>query len=826
MKIIKSAWERMGSGLIELGRQGESRVRELRVDVSAQQARYPDVAFAIRVENAAGVVYNAAETRLEDEWLSWVITDADTAASGEGWVQIVMLGGGEEIAKTAKARTVVTASLKEGGAAPGPVKSWLDEAQRVLEDLKNAGSVDEDEVRAIITQWMEDNPVPETDPTVPEWAKQPEPPQSVPAADGSYLQLVTNADGSMEWVQRLAYGNPTHLEVLPETQLQLFFEGDDGYTQFMHQGDVVNQPVVGAIHSVSVNGVTYKLKARAFESEGQKVTLLGNSVMFDQSTEDMYTPFVVIFAGESAEELGGSVLFVSLTGEKEITLSVEVDDEGVIRRLPMEYVEPETFWIVADNDDHFAKPGFKEAMAAHANGKNVKCLYYAGERYILPLVGLTNDGMVFSAVYAMGTFESEVSDMADPHLIGVTVLVTDYFAYDAIVDFGAGGGGGNVPQPDGSHKMLVTNAQGAVEWVDRIAYAEHVKAVVVDDAQMEPQDEGVFAYTGALQNDPIVGTMHTVVYNGQEYRLKGYEMDVYGNKLVVMGNVLFIGMGDNTDAPFMIMFPGPLSGAMGDATIMLQTADLSESVTLSIEVDGDVVRKKIPEEYLEDNTFVVSYDGDDFAYPGHVEVYAAYRAGKKVILKYNSGGVQLDLPLIMVNDERAVYSKVYAMGDMVEDGIELDNPRLYNATVVQIGDYAYNMHGEISTGIQQETDPTVPSWAKQPQKPTYTAAEVGAISADTLQSAVDGALLQAKESGEFDGPKGDKGDKGDKGEPGAKGDTGEKGDTGPEGPKGDQGDPGYTPVKGTDYWTASDKAEMVASVIAELPVYNGEVGSV
>lgn len=34
-------------------------------------------------------------------------------------------------------------------------------------------------------------------------------------------------------------------------------------------------------------------------------------------------------------------------------------------------------------------------------------------------------------------------------------------------------------------------------------------------------------------------------------------------------------------------------------------------------------------------------------------------------------------------------------------------------------------------GITQETDPTVPAWAKQPQKPSYTAAEVGALPATT-----------------------------------------------------------------------------------------------
>lgn len=30
-------------------------------------------------------------------------------------------------------------------------------------------------------------------------------------------------------------------------------------------------------------------------------------------------------------------------------------------------------------------------------------------------------------------------------------------------------------------------------------------------------------------------------------------------------------------------------------------------------------------------------------------------------------------------------------------------------------------------GIAQETDPTVPAWAKQEKKPTYTAEEVGAL---------------------------------------------------------------------------------------------------
>ena len=38
-----------------------------------------------------------------------------------------------------------------------------------------------------------------------------------------------------------------------------------------------------------------------------------------------------------------------------------------------------------------------------------------------------------------------------------------------------------------------------------------------------------------------------------------------------------------------------------------------------------------------------------------------------------------------------------------------------------------------------------------------------------------------------------------------------------------KGATGPKPVKGTDYWTAADKTEIVQQVIAALPVYNGEV---
>jgi hypothetical protein len=186
-----------------------------------------------------------------------------------------------------------------------------------------------------------------------------------------------------------------------------------------------------------------------------------------------------------------------------------------------------------------------------------------------------------------------------------------------------------------------------------------------------------------------------------------------------------------------------------------------------------------------------------------------------------------------------------------------------------------------------ETDPTVPAWAKEPNKPSYdksevglgkvdnvkqysasnpppypvssvngktgavtldaaavgarpdtwmpSAADVGALTESALGGAVNNALAQAKASGEFDGADGQNGASGKDGtsvtvksvsESTADGGnnvvTFSDGKTltvknGSKGSSGSNGKDGKTPVKGTDYFTAADKTEMVNSVKAALP---------
>lgn len=70
------------------------------------------------------------------------------------------------------------------------------------------------------------------------------------------------------------------------------------------------------------------------------------------------------------------------------------------------------------------------------------------------------------------------------------------------------------------------------------------------------------------------------------------------------------------------------------------------------------------------------------------------------------------------------------------------------------------------------------------------------VDATEVAAAVEGALEEAKNSGAFDGPKGDKGDTGLQGPKGDKGDTGLQGPKGDKGDKGDKGESGITALSG------------------------------
>lgn len=198
------------------------------------------------------------------------------------------------------------------------------------------------------------------------------------------------------------------------------------------------------------------------------------------------------------------------------------------------------------------------------------------------------------------------------------------------------------------------------------------------------------------------------------------------------------------------------------------------------------------------------------------EVHVAKHGGDEALIvtpRKEKGMVVADIPNILLQTARKI--TVYAVKDGATIGSdtflvkykEKPSGYVYTETEVKtwtkleerIGDIEKNSAETIKQAVNdylkenplEEKDPTVPEWAKSKEKPKYTASEVGALSEKELQSAIDTALTQAKESGEF------KGDKGDK------------------------GDDGKTPAKGTDYFTEADKNELVTDVLNALPTWTG-----
>lgn len=102
---------------------------------------------------------------------------------------------------------------------------------------------------------------------------------------------------------------------------------------------------------------------------------------------------------------------------------------------------------------------------------------------------------------------------------------------------------------------------------------------------------------------------------------------------------------------------------------------------------------------------------------------------------------------------------------------------------------------------------------------------VDGVTKEELTKAVEAALEEAKESGDFKGDKGEPGEPGYTpqkgidyfdGAPGAPGKDGKDGEKGDPGSPGEDGKDGYTPVKGKDYLTDADKAEMINAVLNNL----------
>lgn len=170
------------------------------------------------------------------------------------------------------------------------------------------------------------------------------------------------------------------------------------------------------------------------------------------------------------------------------------------------------------------------------------------------------------------------------------------------------------------------------------------------------------------------------------------------------------------------------------------------------------------------------------------QIDAAVAAEKMVIVIASYGGIIFELPMLEGIEGNAYYFGTFLMGQVIvafaQKVGENESKWQFSMTSIEAGAVNYSNAAlpNIST-VEDALNELVPKSHSHDNK-------------DTLDK-----LSDSNGKLQYNGS--DVGLKGDKGDTGA------------------AGADGYTPVKGTDYWTAADKAEIVNDTLAALPTWTG-----
>lgn len=171
---------------IVLGREKDSGVKTIKIDCSEWKENFPQLTkYRIEVTSPNGIIY-CPEVTMNEHILTWPITKSDTALTGKGAYQIVATGeNGERLTSAHLSLNIY--SIMPGTAQETPpeyIESWIqnivDTAERAelaakkAEDAAAGIVITPEEIQSAVDSYLIKNPieVKETDPTVPDWAKE------------------------------------------------------------------------------------------------------------------------------------------------------------------------------------------------------------------------------------------------------------------------------------------------------------------------------------------------------------------------------------------------------------------------------------------------------------------------------------------------------------------------------------------------------------------------------------------------------------------------------------------------------------------------------
>ena len=175
MKTYAYSLLTFGSGQIRIGRQGENIATRIDVDVTPWKTEYPSGTVSLFVVPPVGNGYLAA---LEENGntIRWTIRDTDTAYDGHGKAELILTDASGTVIKSVTAYTICakSPSAAEPADPPEAIRPWV---EQILEAIKR-GDVSAEAIAAAVEAYIQEHgvQVEETDPTVPDWAKQPSKP--------------------------------------------------------------------------------------------------------------------------------------------------------------------------------------------------------------------------------------------------------------------------------------------------------------------------------------------------------------------------------------------------------------------------------------------------------------------------------------------------------------------------------------------------------------------------------------------------------------------------------------------------------------------------
>lgn len=255
-------------------------------------------------------------------------------------------------------------------------------------------------IDARIAGYLAANPPQETDPTVSDWARQPEPPKALPDGGAPHQMLVTDAEGVAKWENRLCYETWEDVVCLPETTLTR----DPDTNVFLIQ-EFSATPVVDGIYTVTINkDAVFECTGKAAMVDGVACTILGDTgFVGGESTGE---PFATIIWPRELVETMGSVALMDITDtSSSATLSI-VGKQPVIKKLDPKFVEIKGETVFLGIELNYAMTSVQTAYPFSVleglinEGKNIvlKVTFPNSDMFFhLPMVGGTSDTITFAS---------------------------------------------------------------------------------------------------------------------------------------------------------------------------------------------------------------------------------------------------------------------------------------------------------------------------------------------------------------------------------------------------------------------------------------------